>query len=63
MWYYAKDGKQEGPVSQDELQVMLQEQRLAPGVMVWREGMEDWQQAGEVPELTSGSPAGPSAPP
>lgn len=49
-------------MSQDELQLMLREQRLAPGVMVWREGMGNWKQANEVPELTSGSPAAPSAP-
>lgn len=43
------NGKQEGPFSIEE----LSQQGLTPESEVWAPGMDDWQQAGDVPELTA----------
>ena len=50
-WYYAKHGKQEGPVDQATLQGKLQSGELAPTDLVWHEGMAEWKAAGDVSEL------------
>jgi len=46
-YYYIKDDKQTGPVSEKEL--------VNAGVnresMIWREGLSDWVKAAEVPEI------------
>lgn len=52
-WYYAKHGRQEGPVTEMELRGMLESAEIAPGDLVWKEGMEDWKPAGEIAELAS----------
>ena len=51
-WYYAKHGKQEGPVDLAGMQRGLQSGEIAPTDLVWREGMTDWLPAGEVRELS-----------
>jgi len=64
-WYYAKQGKQEGPIEQIALQSLIQTGQVAPGDLVWREGLENWKPAREVPELSPppGVPAEASVPP
>ena len=44
-----KNGKQEGPFTVEE----LSQQGISPESEVWAPGMADWQQAGDVPELTA----------
>jgi len=48
-FYIIKNGKQEGPYTIDQLATM----GITPETNVWAEGMDDWRQAGEVPELTT----------
>ncbi len=43
------NGKQEGPFSIEE----LEQKGLTPESEVWAPGMDDWQQAGDVAELTA----------
>ena len=43
------NGKQEGPFSVEE----LSQRGITPESEVWAEGMADWAQAGDVPELTA----------
>lgn len=50
-WYYAKHGKQEGPVDLVTIQGKLQSGEIAPTDLVWKEGMAEWTAAGQVPEL------------
>ncbi len=52
-WYFAKHGKQEGPVDLASLQGKLQSGEIAPTDLVWKEGMAEWTPAGEVPELAT----------
>jgi len=65
LWYYAKDDQAQGPVSEEEMQSLIAAGTIQPGDDVWREGMSDWQAAGQLPELFA-VPAGgerPVAPP
>ena len=48
-FHLIRNGKQEGPFSVEE----LAQQGLNPESQVWAPGMSDWQQAGDVPELTA----------
>jgi uncharacterized RDD family membrane protein YckC len=47
-WYYAKEGHQVGPISEDDLQQLAAQGTVAPGTLVWHEGMEDWRPYGAV---------------
>ena len=47
-WYVYQNNVRTGPVSEDQLSGM----GLTPATPVWREGMEQWQPAGQVPELS-----------
>jgi uncharacterized RDD family membrane protein YckC len=42
-WYYASDGKQSGPVSDDDFQKLVGSGQIAANTLVWREGMPSWQ--------------------
>ena len=48
-FHVIRNGKQEGPFTVEE----LTQQGLTPESEVWAPGMADWQQAGDVPELTA----------
>jgi hypothetical protein len=48
-FHLIRNGKQEGPFTVEE----LSQQGITPESEVWAPGMADWQQAGDVPELTA----------
>lgn len=48
-FHLIRNGKQEGPFTIEE----LGQQGITPESEVWAEGMADWMQAGDVPELTA----------
>jgi hypothetical protein len=48
-FHLIRNGKQEGPFSVEE----LSQQGITPESEVWAPGMADWQQAGDVAELTA----------
>ena len=50
-WYYAEDGEQLGPTSSDEIRRLATAGKIEPDDLVWREGMDDWLPAGEIPGL------------
>lgn len=50
-WYYAKNGKQEGPVPKQELRDLITRGEVSPGDLVWKEGMDLWTPAGEIADL------------
>lgn len=60
-WFYAKHGKQDGPVDVATLRGKLTSGEIAPTDLVWKEGMAEWTAAGDVAEL-SASPAPTAAP-
>ena len=61
-WFYAKDGKQEGPVDLATLQAKLQGGDLSPSDLIWKEGMAEWTAAENVPEVSGGAAPAAAAP-
>ena len=59
-WYYAKDDRQCGPVSQDALCQMAAAGQLAADNLVWTDSMKDWAPASEVPGLLAPAGAAPA---
>ena len=49
--FYGRGGVQHGPVSEDVLRRLIDTGELRPDDLVWREGMESWRPAAEVPGL------------
>jgi uncharacterized RDD family membrane protein YckC len=41
-WYYVQQGKQAGPVTEEQLDDMVRSGRMAADTLVWREGMAEW---------------------
>ncbi len=48
LWYVIFNGEQVGPMERTE----LTKYSLTPDTMVWREGLQDWMPAGQMPELS-----------
>lgn len=52
-WFYAHNGEQKGPVTEEELSRLAATGEFLPKKdLVWREGMAEWKKASEVPELS-----------
>lgn len=65
-WYYAKDGKQNGPVGFDQLVALARSGGLDPVKdLVWNSTMKDWIPAGQVPDIfaSPSTPLGPATDP
>lgn len=58
-WYFNEGGKQQGPVSGEEIQSLLTRGSLASATLVWTEGMTEWKPLGEIDRFH----ASPYAPP
>lgn len=41
-WYYVEEGQQAGPVSDEQLDGMIQSGKIQPDTLVWHEGMAAW---------------------
>ncbi|MDF1823189.1 MAG: CD225/dispanin family protein [Verrucomicrobiales bacterium] len=50
-WYYATNGQQNGPVSQEELVSLFEKGDVRASDLVWNEAMPDWVAYRSVPEL------------
>ena len=59
-WYYVKNDRQCGPVSQETLVQMAAAGQIAGDDLVWTDSMKDWAPASEVPGLIAPA-AAPSA--
>ena len=47
-WYYVDEGKQAGPISDEQLDEMFRSGKIKPESLLWREGMADWKSYSEV---------------
>ncbi|QTA86847.1 RDD family protein [Desulfonema magnum] len=47
-WYYADNGEQVGPVSEEDFQRLTRENKISSKTLVWHSGMADWQEYGKV---------------
>jgi hypothetical protein len=68
VWYYGKDGKQIGPLDDDEIRAAIAEGEIEPADLVWNEEMgSSWRRADAVPGLMppppSAEPAASATPP
>jgi TM2 domain-containing membrane protein YozV len=50
-WFVTSAGRQYGPYSLDEFRTCLQQRRVSPTDMAWRQEMPDWQPIQSIPEL------------
>jgi len=48
VWYIAREGKQHGPLSEMEMNKLVELGHLKPSDLVWRPGFPEWRAAGEV---------------
>lgn len=54
-WYYADGNQQKGPISQNELQQLASEGKIADETLVWQKGMAEWTPYDKIaPQLSSG---------
>ncbi len=56
MWYYAKDGEEQGPVSKEEVTDLVREKHLGSEDLVWTAGMDEWEKVSEVGEISPDPP-------
>jgi hypothetical protein len=47
-WYYAEDGAQKGPITEEQFQALVQAGTITPETLIWRDGMSDWRTYQEV---------------
>ena len=58
-WFYSSDGKQQGPVSPEELEALARAGSVTRETLVWREGLPDWVAYSTVDaNARTGPPAG-----
>ena len=62
-WYYAAQGQQQGPISEDELRDLIARSVVTADTLLWSDGMAGWEKAGRIPGLMSGVPEIPPAAP
>jgi hypothetical protein len=52
-WWYVSNNQRKGPIDDEELRRLLVDGTLNSNSLVWKQGMEAWQPARHVDELTS----------
>ena len=55
-WYYAVENEQKGPVNESELKENLAGNKLAADTLVWKDGMDNWTPANQVPAFSFRQP-------
>ncbi|HWT86008.1 MAG TPA: GYF domain-containing protein [Myxococcales bacterium] len=61
IWYAMLRGKQTGPVTREDLEERANNGELGPRTYLWRDGMDAWQHAKDIPELSDLFPQLPEA--
>jgi hypothetical protein len=52
-WWYVSNNQRKGPIDDEELRRLLIDGTLNSNSLVWKEGMEGWQPARQIDELSS----------
>jgi hypothetical protein len=52
-WWYVSNNERKGPIDDEELRRLLVDGTLSSNSLVWKQGMEGWQPARQIDELTS----------
>lgn len=63
MWYYLRENQQQGPVSDADLNQLVQQGVVTEATMVWREGMDQWQSLGQATGVVAPVAEAPAATP
>jgi len=50
-WFAGIDGQQAGPFQENALVQMIQEGKITRETLVWKQGMDNWKAAGDIPDL------------
>ena len=61
-WFFASEGKQQGPFPEAQLREFIARGVVTADTQVWSEGMPGWQRAAEVSGLLSGASGSPAVP-
>lgn len=57
-WYYALNGQQKGPVSEQEIMQLVSSGTISAGTLIWRDGLADWQPVSQaLPAALDTAPA------
>ena len=59
-WYYAADNEQKGPINESELKADFATNKLPADTLVWKEGMDNWTPANQVPAFSFRQPPAPA---
>jgi len=59
-WYYAANDEQKGPINESELKANFATNKLPIDTLVWKEGMDNWTPANEVPAFSFRQPPAPA---
>ena len=51
IWFAMLQGKQAGPLTREEVEERADEGAVGPRTYLWRDGMDAWQRAKDIPEL------------
>jgi uncharacterized membrane protein len=51
-WYYAANNEQKGPINESELKENFAGNKLPADTLVWKDGMDNWTPANQVPAFT-----------
>ncbi len=60
-WYYAANNEQKGPINESELKANFAANKLPADTLVWKDGMDNWTPANQVPAFTFRQPPSPAA--
>jgi uncharacterized membrane protein len=59
-WYYAVDNEQKGPINESELKANFATNKLPTDTLVWKDGMDNWAPANQVPAFSFRPPPAPA---
>ncbi|MCY4524826.1 MAG: GYF domain-containing protein [Halobacteriovoraceae bacterium] len=62
-WYYVKDNRRMGPISEDELKKLQRDGSINSSSLVWKNGLDNWKKLGEVGILQEAQDDIPGIPP
>lgn len=55
-WYAAPGGEQTGPLPREEMERLIEDGRIGPDTLVWRQGMPDWARAADAGFFPAAAP-------
>ena len=47
-WYYVSKGNRLGPVSENEIRVLIELDEIFPSTNVWRQGLQNWAELNQT---------------